>query len=195
MTRERLKIIQIVLEAAIPLMGFFFWHWTLYFILLFYLLDLIADHVFKQLAGFRITKEGTDNAIAGIRTGTLGFLLLLTIIFLVHLGMYAIDPQINFIKEIVAFWNYEDMGMKQGYFLLPLVLMASYQQYKMEFLMPARYKTYTHSQNWKLSFKAYLICIAGAGLVIALSSFIKFEEIVYVISIVAVTSLFAFLKN
>lgn len=195
MTRERLKIIQIVLEAAIPLLGFFFWNWNLYFILLFYLLDLISDHLFKQLAGRKIVKEGTDSASNGVKYGAIGILLLLIIVVLVNLGMYVIHPEIDLFKEVIAFWNYEDMGLKQGYFLLPLVLMGSYQQYKMEFLMPARYKTYNHKQNWFPVYMAYFICIAGAGLVIALSGFIKFREIIYVLSIIAGTSLYAFFKK
>ena len=48
------KIIQVAADAAIPLMGFFLWDWSLYFILLFYLLDLLASEIIAHLSARKI---------------------------------------------------------------------------------------------------------------------------------------------
>jgi hypothetical protein len=61
-------------------------------------------------------------------------LIVVNVVF-VHITMKALVPTIDFTKEMLAFWKYKDMGIEQGYFLLPLIVIAGYQRYKMEFLM------------------------------------------------------------
>ena len=55
-------------------------------------------------------------------------------LFVIHTAMFFIAPGIQFCTEVYDFINYEEMGIKQGYILIPLVLLLSYQQYKMTFL-------------------------------------------------------------
>ena len=50
------KYIQILGDAVIPLLGFFVWNWNIYFILLFYLLDLLVKEVVIHFKSNRIVK-------------------------------------------------------------------------------------------------------------------------------------------
>ena len=43
MTANKVKLIQTLGELLIPLLGYFFWNWSFYFIALFYFLDLLAS--------------------------------------------------------------------------------------------------------------------------------------------------------
>ena len=52
MKKKTLLFIQIIGELAIPLIGFFFWNWSLYFILLFYMIENLFATYF-QLETFR----------------------------------------------------------------------------------------------------------------------------------------------
>ena len=51
---QRVKYVQLFTEALIPLLGFFMWDWGLYFILLFYFIDITTDEVFSHLKSKKI---------------------------------------------------------------------------------------------------------------------------------------------
>ena len=50
------KYIQLVGDAIIPILGFFFWDWNLYFILLFYFLDMLTKEVLLHLKSNKINQ-------------------------------------------------------------------------------------------------------------------------------------------
>ena len=52
--RVNQKYVQSFGDALIPILGYFFWNWNLYFIVLFYLLDLIASEVFMYFKSKKI---------------------------------------------------------------------------------------------------------------------------------------------
>ena len=134
MTPKKLKYIQILFEGLIPLLGYFLWDWSLYFILLFYLMDLIVDEVFANLKSKHIIKAQSLPVKKGILNGVEGFTLLIVIILGIHLTMPSIQSNIVFIDEIILFWTYEELGIQQGLLLVPLVVFGAYQKYKLEFL-------------------------------------------------------------
>lgn len=51
-------------------------------------------------------------------------------ILLVHSVVYLQNKQINFIHEIKAFLTYEDMGIQQGFVLIPLILASEWMRIK-----------------------------------------------------------------
>jgi len=52
--RVNTKLIQLAGDALIPILGFFFWDWGLYFIVIFYLLDYIVSEILTHLKAKRI---------------------------------------------------------------------------------------------------------------------------------------------
>lgn len=193
MTQYRFKLIQILLEAAIPLLGLYVWEWSLYFILLFYLLDLLADHLFLHIKGIKVRKEQNSDSKKHVIPGSLSIGLLLIIGVMAHLTMLSIHSDIVFSDELMAFLMLEEMGIQQGYILLPLVFYAAYQQYKLEFLMPRRYRTMNSDQLWRPALRSYLLIIAFSGLALGISFLFHLSESVYVWGIVGVSSIYKFL--
>lgn len=186
---QKMRYIQFGLEASIPLLGFFFWEWSLYFILLFYFLDLIAAEAIMHLKSHRIAKfRNTEQAVREWRVRAVfsGIVLIIGVV-IIHGAMLFIQEGIHFWNETVAFWNYEEMGIKQGYLFVPLILLLSYQQYKMEFLMPARYRAYQMKDIWATHTQALIVIAGFAGVCLGLSFFIVLPEIVFVFGIVAFT--------
>ena len=104
--------------------------------------------------------------------------------------MIFISPSIDFWNEIINFWNYEEMGIKQGYILVPLVLFVAFQQYKMTFLMQAKFRTTSVQEIWKKHLHAIYILIGFTGLVLGISLFVTLPEVVYVLGIVLFTTLY-----
>ncbi|MDB4075021.1 MAG: hypothetical protein QNK78_07170 [Crocinitomicaceae bacterium] len=172
-------------EALIPVLGFFFWNWGLYFILLFYFIDVLAQEVIMHLKSKKITKTHNikDNK-EWFFSGALSLFTVFAMITLIHVAMYSIEPSIDFIKQIKLFWTYEEMGMQQGYLLIPLVVFAAYSQYRMDFLMMRKDRVAELNIEWKKHLRALLVIIGFTGIVIGLSQFIVLAEIVYVLGIV-----------
>tara|TARA_B110000285_G_scaffold70069_1_gene80677 strand:- start:9501 stop:10091 length:591 start_codon:yes stop_codon:yes gene_type:complete len=186
------KAIQLFSEALIPLLGFFLWDWGLYFILLFYILDMFANEFVihlksRKTANFQIEQT---NKSTWIKNGLISITLILIAILLIHLTMKSIEPGIDFINQMKNFWNYTEFGIKQGYVLLPLLFFVGYQQYKMKFLVSAKFRSTVMKHLWKNHLQAFVVVIGFCGLILGLSQFFIFSEIVYVLGTVLVTTLY-----
>lgn len=191
---KRMRYIQLALEAAIPVLGFFVWNWSLYFILLFYFLDLFASEIVMHLKARQVVlHQGKTQQKAWLSGAVMSSALLVFVILAAHAAVYHMHPEINFVHEIAAFWNYEEMGIPQGYMLAPLLLLMSFQQFRFEFMMPARYRTTTMKALWKPHYRALLLVALGALFAVGLSMVPGIPEVVYVSSIVAGASAYSLL--
>lgn len=192
--RVNVKYLQLITDAIIPLLGYFFWHWNLYFIVLFYLLDYLAYEVFSHVKARKVSSLKLDNS-TWLKLGIVSVVLFVLNSVLVQITMKSLVPTIDFTKEIMAFWNYKDMGIEQGYFLLPLIVIAGYQRYKMEFLMTGMVQKITIRQIFMKDIQAQLIALGFIALTFGLSYFIVFPEIVYVLGIVLFTGVYQLLRK
>lgn len=193
--RVNQKYFQLFADALIPLLGFFWWNWGLYFIVLFYLLDYLSTEIFMHLKSKKRVQFKKSENTQWLKKGMISAVLLACSFFVIHLGLKSILSNINFGAEIKAFWNYKDMGIEQGYVLLPLIAIVGYQRYKMEFILPKLFQTSTIEQLWKPHMLSQLILIGFSALVIGMSAFIVFPEVVYVLGIVVLSSVYQLIKS
>lgn len=189
------KYIQIVGDVAIPLLGFFLWNWSLYFIILFYLLDYFGSEIICNMKSKKIIQFQKRGQFEWLKMAIFSLFLFIAGVFLMHLAMKTILPEIDFRKEIINFWTYKDMGIEQGYFLVPLVFMVNYLRYKVEFVMQAKHKTTSLKQIWKNHFTVHFAILSGAALFVGLSTFVVFKEIVYVLGLVLASGTFQLRKQ
>ena len=189
------KFVQLASDALIPLLGFFLWNWSLYFILLFYFIDLLGNEIIVHLKSRKTIQFQQKPKNIWLKLGAFSGFLFILLIALIHFSMTFISPNIDFWTEMKGFWNYEEMGIKQGYVLVPLVLFASYQQYKMTFLMPAKFRTTTVELIWEKHLHAVFILIGFTGLVLGINLFISLTEMVYVLGIVVFSTLYKWRFN
>jgi len=193
--RVNLKYFQLLTDAIIPLLGYFFWDWNLYFIVLFYLLDYLAYEVFSHVKAKKVTSIIKHTTTSWLKLGIISSVLFVVNVAFVQIAMKSLVPTIDFTKEIVAFWTYKDMGIEQGYFLLPLIFIAGYQRYKMKFLITGVYKKTTIQQIFNQHIRAQLITLGFIALTFGLSFFRVFPEYVYVFGIVLFTGLYQFFRK
>ena len=195
MTHKKLQYIQLALEASIPLMGYFLWEWSLYFILLFYFLDLFSSELIMHLKGRQIFNYNriAINKKQWAQGGVLSALVLALSVITIHVTMLQIHPEMIFLNEIVDFWQYEEMGIQQGYLFVPLVLLMSWQQYKLEFIMPARYRTTTMKNLWRPHIISGITVLIGAILSLVTASLVAINELYFILIIVVVIVLFKLL--
>ena len=183
------KYIQLIGDAVIPLLGFFLWNWSLYFILLFYIIDLLLIEVVMHLKTKKTLQERTtEDKSIWYKQGILSTVLFVVNCILIHLAVQELHSTIDFQKEALAFWSYKDMGIEQGYILLPLLIIVAYQKYKMEFLMPGLFRTINLQAIWKEHKKANIIQLAFIGLAFGVFSFISPPEWLVILLIVALSS-------
>ncbi|MEJ6582830.1 MAG: hypothetical protein QNL61_05880 [Crocinitomicaceae bacterium] len=191
------KYVQLFSDALIPLIGLFLWNWSLYFILLFYFLDLISAEIIVHLKSKKTVAFQSMNRLKKewLKLGATSFLFLVLAIIVIHFAVYFISPGINFKIEALAFWNYEEMGIQQGYLLLPLVFFVSYQQYKMTFLMAGRFRNAHLISLWKRHITPLLLITAFAGICLGISWFVNIPETIYVLGIIALSTLYKLRYN
>lgn len=190
MTLKQSAIFQTVLEAALPLAGYFFWHWDTSFILLFYLLDWIlflAINSVKAKKRFAFSQLAIEKKQA-IRTLLLGTAFLVITCFVVLLTMQLLQPTFNFSERVVAFLRYNDMGIEQGYVLLPLLLLNGISVYKQQFIRPELYKYLTMGQLINESSKQGLLLLACAGLFLGVVLFVQLPEEILLFSTIIGTT-------
>ena len=190
--RVKQAYIQLIGDAIIPLAGAFFFDWSLYFILIFYCIDLLASEVILHLKSKKTVEFRGINKKRWRQHGIKSGLLLTLALVLIHLGVFFIQSGIDFQNELIEFMAYEEMGIQQGYILVPLIAFSAYQLYRMTFLMPARFRTITLDEIWHPHLISLLIIIGFSGLVIGLSQLIVFPELVYILAIVAISSAYQF---
>jgi len=191
--KSKQKYIQLLFEALIPVLGFFVWDWSLYFILLFYFIDVLTGEFIVHLKSKKIVAvQGPQQKSSWRSKGAMSFMLLAVSFALVHFAVWSIHPKIDFVQQIVDFWTYTELGVQQGYILLPMVALLGYQQYKMEFLIKGKDRTTELPVVWQKHISTLLAFLGFSGVVLGLSQFIVFHEVVYVLAIVIATGAYNF---
>lgn len=188
---NRIKLIQTLGELLIPLLGYFFWHWNFYFIALFYFLDLIANTCFLPLKLSKI--DGSVNHKTKIMQHYMFYVLALIGIFCLGVLLSGeIIPNFDLKAQSVSFFMLKDMGIAQGFFLIPLVFYAGYMQYKMEFLMPKKFSQISVKALLKKHFTGLILCLGFLGISLGIAHFLNVPEIVAVLVLVCLTSAYSF---
>ena len=159
-------------EVLFPLFGFLFFDWGLYFILLFVLFDRLAKLFFLNARLKRSSFKKDKRPIA----------LLISILifgfecFSVYLSCSLLFSDFNPAKEFEMFWNYEEMGIQQGYLLLPALFLAEWMSLKrdLKFEFYDGSKTYGLQNGQSTLRSLFLLILSGLGTVMALdeSSFV-----------------------
>jgi len=187
---NKLKLIQAIGEAIIPLLGFFYFEWNLYFILLFYFIDLVTTEVFLHLKINQILKfQSVKSYSKKWKVNTLinSFSVVLIMIG-THFVVQLLYPGISFKQEFVDFIMYEEAGIPipQGFILLPIVVFGNYQQYKTMFLRPRLYQR----QSWSFLFysrrRALIIALIGIVIAFTIASFVVIPNVFYLSAIVVI---------
>ena len=193
--RVNVKIVQLIGDALIPLLGYFLWEWSLYFIVIFYLIDYIGNELFVHLRAKKIAEHGGSERSAWMRNGIISAALLIVTVLLVHVVILKIHPDIIIKQELINFWTYKDMGIEQGYILLPLILLVGYQRYKLEFLLPGLFKKLSLDTLWRSHLIAHYVLLGTIGLLLGISVFVIMPETVYLAGIILLTSVYQLFFN
>jgi hypothetical protein len=189
---KRIQYIQLAGDALIPLLGFYLWDWSLYFILLFYFADLIIGEVFTWVRSEKLRKarEGRMKTQAVIAAG-FSAAFLVSSILLMNIAIRFLHPDLIIVNELIAFWTYKEMGIEQGYVLLPLLILVSYQQYKLEFVLNGRFRTQTIRELWGQHVRNRTVLMSVSGIAASLLYFFNIPDVWVLWTVILCTGLYS----
>lgn len=192
MSLARVRIIQAVADLAIPLLGYFFWNWDFYFILLFYLLDYKIFCVFSFVKFQKVIQyKGLEKKFPVVKLLLTIALILIGFVAVIP-ALYQIDSAFDLLKNTWEFLSYKEMGIAQGIILIPLLIYAGFAQYKMQFLLSGKFQTTKPSEIWELHFQTMFLVIAASGLFLGLSLLSEIPVVFYVFSLIFGVSAYRF---
>jgi hypothetical protein len=195
MNQQRLFLIQTLLEAVIPVIGYFEWGWDLSFILLFYLLDaLLAFGIFIAKGTKRLNYSGnaTERTLF-TQHSLLAFALFTAAISGIAVAITFLNPELDWWKRIVHFLTYEEWGIGQGYVLIPLVVLNGVMVYRQQFLTPARYRTLEMRAITQPFVVQGLVLTGTAVILLGTTALIQFPEEILIAAFILGTSAYRLL--
>lgn len=195
MTQQRLFLIQTLLEALIPIIGYFEWGWDLSFILLFYLIDwLLAFGILiaKGKKRFSYSRNNPERTLL-IKQAIIGFALLLLTCVGIAQSLVFLHPGFKWFQRIIEFMTYEELGIQQGYVLIPLIVLNGIVLYRQQFIMPARYRTMDMQHITQPFIQQGLILLGFSGALLGITALISFPEEVLIALLIVGTSAYRWL--
>lgn len=178
MTPQKAIIFQTCIETLLPILGYFYWNWDASFILMFYLIDWLlfwALTLFKARKRIDFSGNETEKQIA-TRHLAIAFLCILSTSLAVFFILPNIHPDFSWTERIWAFLSYSDMGIQQGFILIPLMILSGYLTYKQQFLLPQLFRKYPVSQFTRESVKQGIILSLAFGVVLLISRFVHIPD-------------------
>jgi len=170
--------IQLLADLVLPLVGYYMWGWNLYFILFFFVLDLLSNYYFTLLKSRKIV------IAQGVLFPKLKVFLTTLLYLLSGIGCVFLLSKItigtSFLSELKAFVSYREMGIPQLILLLPLITIGAYMQYKVQFLIPKMDQKESIGTIWNEQLKASSILMVTVLLILILMPFILFREEIYI---------------
>jgi hypothetical protein len=156
------KIASLLGDILIPILGFFLWNWSIYFICLFFLLDQLSREVSLWLRMHYVKNQLQVSR----RSYTLNLLIFIGFFFMVHWYNFRLHPSINFAHEMNSFFWYKDSGIAQGFILFPLVIISERMRFKMNMKQLSNEMHLKSWQNHSVQMLAYfmLFLILSIGL-------------------------------
>ena len=115
---------EILGDFLLPMLGYIFWSWDLYFILLFIIFDLSIRLIFI------FYRKESRNAQLLLRPT----LFYLSFIVLAHFYMVLTEPTWRFTTAFSDFFWYTDFFIPQGIILVPLLIYTERSRQRMEIM-------------------------------------------------------------
>jgi hypothetical protein len=193
---ERQLYLKLFSNLIIPVLGFWWWGWSLYFILLFYFLDLFSNELVVHLKVKKIKSVQQETNPTPTKTMALvSFLFLVLSIVVINIGMVIYHPELSLKQEIVNFIGYKEMGLEQGYVLIPLIVLMTFANYKSDFLVPKMFLIQREKEVWKAHIKQHFLLISFSAILLLIAVSYQLSEWVILVVILLLTTIYHFLQG
>lgn len=174
------KITQLINDLAIPFLGLFIYDWGVFFIGLFFLLDYLFGFLFLFKKDLFLKKHLLqERSQKSLLFALIAFVMVL---ILTLLAFRLVIPDFSLSSELWGFLTFTEFGISQGLVLLPLLLITTQLQYKMEFINQGKYALFTREELWGLTAKEGLIASVFLLFACALGAFVSLPQTFWIIA-------------
>ena len=155
---------QYAFEIVLPLIGFFFFDWSLIVIAVFYLMDQVGSEsaFFRRLT--RVAAEKNTRTIRIFTWSLIAFLAIFSMqcAFLWLIGFNLIQPDQPFTSGLITFMK------EEGWFLFPLVIFMYHIKDQFTFYMPRRYLQYNpmKMQQYRMVLNFAILVLVVVGILL-----------------------------
>jgi hypothetical protein len=187
----KLRLFQVIIEAILPILGYFYWNWSFYFILLFYFLDYLVSSVFLLKKIDLIQKNSVNQAEINAFQKYSSLIVIALIIIMGYFLLRQVNEKFDFVQETLNFLLVKEFGIPQGILLLPLIYLAGYVNFKNFFIVPKKYLVIKKADLFSSYFIGNLICLGLLVSFFGLTFFVQFNELTSVLILVALASAYS----
>lgn len=145
------KIAGLLGDVLLPVIGFYAWHWSIYFLSLYLLLDMLFRALFNFYRAYRIQNKEAFNTKQFIGS----ILLFMSFSLFLILFNHSLYPEKSFLKECSHFFWYKDMGISQGFILLPLLFWGERMKFTLQMKNFSMEMQVDHFRKWITQLIAY----------------------------------------
>ena len=170
--KKALVVSEILGDFLLPLLGYIWWGWDLYFILLFIIFDL-SIRLF-----FAFFRKVTRSAQLLLRPA----LFYLSFIIVGHFYIVLTEPTWRFIAAFSDFFWYEDFFIPQGLILIPLLIYTERSRQRMELLTTGAYDAVAQVKKLGSRLLAASIILMLMSVCLALFAWSENVEIIFFLS-------------
>lgn len=183
MKQQQLKFIQAGSDLIIPLLGYFIWNWSLFFIVFFLLLDLIVFTILSFLKDQKVQRFKIQSYQFPIQQLGITLGLFLITLAVMNQGFVWHTSDFNIAQATLDFLATKEMGIPQGMLLIPLIALGSYMQFKTQFILNRVYERTSVQAIWKIQHQTNIAVLAATILLVALVYFLKLPDWLYLLLI------------
>jgi len=195
MSQKQAFLVQTLIEALIPVIGYFSWGWDLSFLLLFYLLDWLLAFGILMAKGrkrFSFSQKDNEKKLL-IRRIFIGFVLMSAACAAIGTGVVFLQPGLHWPQRVMEFLLYKDMGIEQGYVLVPLIVLNGILVYRQQFIMTGRFRTQEMGEITRPFIQQGFVLLGCSGLLLGAASLFTFPQEIPIFLLIAGTSAYRWL--
>lgn len=193
MKPSQLKLIQALSDLIIPLLGYFVWDWSLFFIVLFLLLDWVVFSVISFLKDRKVQTFKTNAYRFPIKQLNLTLGVFLITLAVVNRGFEWHSASFEIARETLDFICTKEFGIPQGILLLPLIALGSFMQFKTQFILTNAFKITPLASVWKLHHQTNIAVLIASILLATIVFFVRLPDYTYVFLIVVGSMTYRFM--
>jgi hypothetical protein len=151
---------------------------------------MFAKEVVMHVKAYHVNKLHPNGKAQWLKKSVVNTVFFMSFLLLVHVAVLQVFPTLKFTIEWWRFWTYEDLGIQQGYVLLPLLAVSGYMQLKQSFVLPNMAAKLTMSELWSPQIKLNVWRVLAASTWIGVARFIYLNESVWIGFILVVMALY-----
>lgn len=169
---------QYVLEILFPLIGYFFFDWSIIVIVVFYLVDYFASETAFVFRVKRVAREKKTNWLGSFILATFVSLIFVSVATLI---IYFVFPKVDGITLEYLTTEVIKFSKEELWFLFPLVILMYLFKDQFTFYMPRRYLNYAANKMiiYRSLLNGILVFLIIAGFL--LWTFFSMHEVVAIV--------------